>query len=173
MKLQDALGTCPAYYRPYLDTLEPEMELLPLMERQLANFPRFLQSIPEDQWGYAYAPGKWTVAEALVHVLDTERVFQYRALCFGRKDSTPLPGFDQDAYVPHSRANQRTISDVLEEYQLVRGAGLALFRTFTEEDLQWQGTASGVPMPLGTLGFIMCAHQRHHRNILRERYLGS
>jgi hypothetical protein len=172
MKLSEIReGDCPAYYRPYLQTLA-EGSLLELMKRQMGNFPEFINSIPEDLWNYRYAPEKWSVAEVLLHVLDTERVFQYRALRFGRKDFTPLPGFDQDAYVPMSQAGERNRESVVEEYKVVRESTLILFSNLPEERLFWKGSASGNPMSIGAIGFIICGHQKHHRNILRARYLG-
>ena len=164
-------GDCPAYYQTYLDTLDPETDLLQLMESQLGNFPQFIASIPAEKWEYRYAPDKWTVAEALMHVLDTERVFQYRALRLGRKDATPLPGFDQNPWVVNSRAGRRAASDVIEEYQAIRASTLWLFRYFEEADFTWKGTASGKAVSLGALGFMICGHQKHHRNVIRARYL--
>lgn len=163
---------CPAYYLPYLGLLEKEAVLLQLLERQMGNFPKFISSIPEHLWNYRYEPGKWTVAEILVHVLDTERVFQYRALRFGRKDFTTLPGFDQDAYVPQSLASDISQERLIEEYQAIRNSTLLLFRSFPEERLYWKGVASDNPISVGAMGFIICGHQKHHRNIIRERYLG-
>jgi hypothetical protein len=172
MKLSELReGDCPAYYQPYLQTLG-EATLLELMERQMGNFPEFINSIPEDLWNHRYAPDKWTVAEVLLHVLDTERVFQYRALRFGRQDFTPLPGFDQDLYVPMSQAAERTKASVVKEYRVVRESSLILFSNLPGERLFWKGTASGNPMSIGAMGFIICGHQKHHRNILRARYLG-
>lgn len=172
MKLSELKeGDCPAYYQPYLQTLG-EASLLDLMERQMGNFPEFINSIPEDKWHFRYAPEKWTVAEVLMHVLDTERVFQYRALRFGRKDFTPLPGFDQDAYVPMSQAGVRTKASVVNEYKVIRESSLLLFSNLPEERMFWKGSASENPMSIGAMGFIICGHQKHHRNILRARYLG-
>ncbi|MBC2840626.1 DinB family protein [Robiginitalea sp. SC105] len=162
---------CPAYYQGYLNTLPPDADLLTMLGRQLGNFPEFIKSIPPDLWSYRYADGKWTLAESLGHVYDTERVFQYRALRFGRKDATPLPGFEQDEWIWASPAGKWSAERHLEEYQAVRQATLSLFRDFSREDLSWKGTASGKPMSLGAIGFIICGHQRHHRNIIRERYL--
>ena len=164
-------GDCPAFYQPYLDTIG-EAVLLDLMERQMGNFPQFISSIPRDLWHHRYAEDKWSIAEVLVHILDTERVFQYRALRFGRCDSTPLPGFDQDAYVPMSLAGESDPEGIIEEYRAIRKSSLLLFKSFPEDRLHWKGTASGHPMSLGALGFIICGHQKHHRNILRSRYLG-
>ncbi|WP_273274346.1 DinB family protein, partial [Maribacter polysiphoniae] len=91
------------YYKTYLDVLG-NVELFETLGSQLNNFPQFISSIPDEKLNYAYDVGKWTISEVLVHILDTERVFQYRALRFMRGDETPLPGFDQDLYVPNSNA---------------------------------------------------------------------
>jgi hypothetical protein len=121
---------------------------------------------------FRYAPGKWSVSEVLMHILDTERIFQYRALRLGRKDDTPLPGFDQDGYVPESCADGRTLKDLISEYRVIRESSLLLFKSLPSDRLLFKGNASGQDISLGALGFIMCGHQKHHRNILRERYLG-
>jgi uncharacterized damage-inducible protein DinB len=158
------------YYRTYIEALG-EVSLLDTLRSQLINYPQFLGSIPQEKLMYKYADGKWTVAEVLVHVLDTERVFQYRALRFARKDLTPLPGFDQDNYVPHSDANSRSIESLVKEYKAIRACTISLFETFDEATLKRKGVASNSPMSVAALGFIMCGHQKHHRNIIRERYL--
>ncbi|MEX0289466.1 MAG: DinB family protein [Flavobacteriaceae bacterium] len=158
------------FSKPYIDVVG-DAELMNLMRRQRENFPQFMRSIPPDKLLYAYGEGKWTVLEVLVHIMDAERVFQYRALRFARKDATPLPGFDQDIFVPNSGANERSIEDVIAEYQAIRGATLSLFEQFDEEVFHRHGIASGGKMTVGALGFMICGHQKHHRNVLRERYL--
>lgn len=158
------------FSQPYIDVVG-DADLMELMRRQQNNFPQFIESIPESKLHYAYGEDKWTVLEVLVHILDAERVFQYRALRFARKDPTPLPGFDQDIYVPNSLAGQRTKKDIIEEYRIVRGSTIALFAPFDEEILRRAGTASNGRMTVGALGFMCCGHQKHHRNILREKYL--
>lgn len=159
------------FYKPYLDVLG-DVELFDILGRQLGNFPKFLDSIPDEKLGYAYAEGKWTIAEVLVHVLDTERVFQYRALRLMRGDKTPLPGFDQDPFVPNSNAGQRTKKSIIEEYGIIRQSTIALFSNMNQQALHEIGEVSSGPMSAGALGFIMCGHQKHHRNVIRERYLG-
>lgn len=159
-----------AYSQPYIDIVG-NAELKDLMSKQLINFPQFINSLPEEKLQFAYAEGKWTILEILVHILDAERVFQYRALRFARKDDTPLPGFDQDIYVPSSMANLRTKKDITEEYRAVRSSSIALFAPLNEEALHRFGKASGGKMTVAALGFMICGHQKHHRNIIRERYL--
>ena len=158
------------YYANYIATLG-DVELMEMLKKQLKNFPSFISSIPKDKFHYSYAEGKWTVAQVLVHILDTERVFQYRALRFARNDKTPLPGFDQDLFVAESKAENWSREEVLENYKIIRKSTIALFEKFSDEDLNKVGIASNSPMSVAALGFICCGHQRHHRNILRERYL--
>ncbi|NND79146.1 MAG: DinB family protein [Maribacter sp.] len=158
------------YYKSYIDLLG-DVELLDILTSQLRNFPQFLESLPEDKLHYAYAEGKWTIAEALIHVLDTERVFQYRALRFMRGDKTPLPGFDQDTFVPNSNADKRSKESIIEEYKAIRRSTIALYSNRKMKTLHNIGTASDSPMSVAALGFIICGHQKHHRNVIRERYL--
>ena len=158
------------YYKTYIDKIG-DADLLASMEKQLNNFPKFIASIPDDKWHYAYGEDKWTIAEALLHIIDTERIFQYRALRFSRNDESHLPGFDQDLYVPQSNANNRTKESVIKEYSAVRQSSLALFASFDDATLHRRGTASGSQMSVAALGFITLGHQRHHRDIIRERYL--
>jgi len=158
------------YYKTYIDKIG-DAALLQAMEKQLHNFPKFIASIPDEKWHYAYDEGKWTIAEALLHILDTERIFQYRALRFARNDASHLPGFDQDLFVPNSKAASRSKASIIKEYEAVRQSSLALFSSFDEAALHNKGTASGSQMSVAALGFIILGHQRHHRDIIRERYL--
>lgn len=162
---------CPEYYRPYLEGLSKSIPLLDLMQNQLANFPEFLTSIPTERWNYSYAEGKWTVMESLLHVLDTERVFQYRSLCFGRKDCAQLPGFDQDKWVIESKTSTFSPSEVIDEYRVIRQSTIALFQKFDSVDMEFVGNASNKQISLGVLGFLICGHQRHHREVIRKNYL--
>lgn len=158
------------FYQTYIDVLG-DVELMDMLRRQLKNFPKFLDSLPDEKLDYAYAEGKWTIAEALLHVLDAERVFQYRALRFMRGDKTPLPGFDQDIFVPNSNADRRTKESIIEEYKVIRRSTIALYSNMNGQSLQRKGVASDSPMSVAALGFIICGHQKHHRNVIRERYL--
>ena len=158
------------YYQTYINKLE-EADLLDTMAKQLSNFPKFIASIPADKWNYAYDEDKWTVVEALLHIIDTERIFQYRVLRFARNDNSHLPGFDQDEYVPQSGANKRSRESIIDEYQAVRRSTLALFSSLDDNTLIRKGTASGSKISVAALGFIIMGHQRHHRDIIRERYL--
>ena len=120
---------------------------------------------------YKYAKDKWSIKELLLHIIDTERVFAYRALRFAREDKTDLPGFEQDDYVITSDANTRSKASLLNEYNFQRASTIALFSSFNDSMLMKIGMAGGNPMSVRAIGFITSGHEVHHCNILRERYL--
>lgn len=159
-----------SYYHTYIKALG-EVSLMDGLINGKKEFLSLLEKIPEGKLSFAYAEGKWTLAEAIVHIMDTERVFQYRALRFARNDKTDLPGFDQDGFVPYSNAAMRTMQDMVEEYKAVRDSTLTLFKSFDVEALKRKGVASGSPMSVRAMGFIISGHQAHHVRIIRERYL--
>lgn len=158
------------YYHNYILALG-EVDLMEELENGTKDFLSLMDNVPDEKLGFSYAPGKWTLAESLVHMIDTERVFQYRALRFARNDTTNLPGFDQDAYVPNSNAGARSKSDIVEDYKAVRRSTLTLFKSFTPDMFLRKGVASGSQMSVRALGFIICGHQAHHLGIAKERYL--
>lgn len=158
------------FYHTYVMALG-NVDLLDELRNGKQVLLSLLEEIPEEKLTYAYAEGKWTLAEALVHMLDTERIFQYRALCIARNDKSEFPGFDQEAYVPVSNANNRSKKDLIDEYVAVRDSSITLFASLDEEALKRVGVASGSKMSVRALGFITSGHQAHHVRILRERYL--
>ena len=171
MKTTDLQFTKPfPFYKNYIDLVK-DVELMDMLHRQSQNFPEFMATIPQSKLDFRYAENKWTMAEVLLHIIDSERIFQYRALRFSRGDQTPLPGFEQDDYVPFSKANNRTLQSLIDEYSIVRNSTLHLFNQFDTNDLEREGIASSLDWSVGALGFVICGHQKHHRNILRERYL--
>lgn len=159
-----------SYYKGYINLVE-DTSLLTALENGRKKFKDLIAVIPDSKLNFAYASGKWTTAEALVHIIDTERIFQYRAMRFSRLDATPLPGFEQDDYVPTSNANNRTRQSLLQEFLDVRASTISLFAYLTEEQLKFVGTASNSPMSTAAAGFVACGHQEHHSKIIIERYL--
>ncbi|WP_435625586.1 DinB family protein [Flagellimonas sp.] len=158
------------YYGNYIQ-LSEDAPVLQLLEHGMKVFQDVVADIPESQMGFSYEPGKWTIAELLLHLLDAERVFQHRAFRFARNDKTALPGFEQDDYVLESRAGERSKEDIIQEYLAIRNSSIQLFGSFDEDVMQRVGTASGSPMSVRALGHVIVGHQVHHLNILHERYL--
>ncbi|MEO0525974.1 MAG: DinB family protein [Bacteroidota bacterium] len=157
------------YYGAYIQTLK-DVELIDALKEEKETFLRFVKNVPIEKLSYAYAEGKWTVAEVLMHIIDAERVFQYRALRFGRNDKTALYGFEQDDFVPESNANKRSRESIVEEFNAVRDSTITLFKSFGTAQLKRMGSASNTPMSVAALGFVIGGHQKHHLNVLVERY---
>ena len=160
------------FYATYLSVLG-DSELMDLLTLGKTDFIQFAESIPEEKLNNSYAVGKWTIAEVLLHIIDTERVFQYRALRFLRNDKTPLPGFDQDHYVACSHANTRSKESLITEFKAVREASINLFLNLNNDDLTRVGIASNIEWTVATLGFVISGHQKHHQIIVANRYLQS
>ena len=158
------------YYFQYINVLG-EATLLEELEISLHEFIRFVQNIPMDKFDYRYAEGKWTIKEIIQHVIDTERIFAYRALRISRNDTTPLPGFDENEYINNTAANARGIQDLLTEFSAVRHSNIYLFKSFSIEQLERMGIASNAGVSVRAIGFILIGHQKHHQNIFEERYL--
>lgn len=159
-----------AYYKPYID-LNNEHGLLDALRIGLAETLIFFETITKDKLEYRYEEGKWSIKEILQHIIDTERVFAYRAMRIARKDNTPLMGFDQDDYVEQSNANSRDISDLLSEYSFLRESTIHLFNGFTDIMLGNIGEASDSPLSPRAAGFIISGHEKHHCKVIKERYL--
>lgn len=160
-----------AFYAPYIALVNNEWNLVEELEVSVHNFIHFVREIPMDKYDYRYAEGKWTIKEIIQHLIDAERVFAYRALRFARRDTTELPGFDENSYAANVDANWRGLQDLLTEMALVRQCTITLFKSFTADDLIQHGIASGKSVSVRALGFIIIGHQNHHMKIFKERYL--
>ncbi|MBP4142600.1 DinB family protein [Flavobacterium sp. I-SCBP12n] len=158
------------YFFPYISVLG-DATLIEELEISLHEFIRFVQNIPMDKFDFRYAEGKWTIKEIIQHVIDTERIFAYRALRISRNDQTPLPGFDENNYVNNTQANTRSIQHLLTELSAVRHSNIYLFKSFSNEQLERTGIASNAGISVRAIGFIMIGHQKHHQRVFEERYL--
>jgi enterochelin esterase-like enzyme len=163
-------GTYMPYAQAYIDLVPSEGDPLTLLRQQPAELHRELVRLTDEQALMRYAPSKWTPKEMLLHIIDAERIFTYRALRFARGDEQSLPGFDENTFAANSEANDRSMSDLLTEYHAVRAATIALFGSFNTAQLDRLGSANGAPTSVRALLFITAGHERHHLGILRERY---
>jgi DinB superfamily len=160
------------FYAGYV-SLVPETGILPVLERQATDLRRLALSVAPDHERYAYASGKWTIREVFGHLADAERVFGYRAFCISRGDQAPLPGFDEQAYVAHSRFAEYPLADFVREFALLRETNIVVLRRLSEPAWTREGTANGSPVSVRAIAFIMTGHVRHHLRILAERYLNG
>jgi uncharacterized damage-inducible protein DinB len=159
-----------AYYNTYISKVEGD-NVSDIIAKYSGPLLQFYSSLPEEKADHAYAAGKWTVKELLLHIIDAERIFSYRALRIARKDKTPLAGFDENAYTPASKASQRSLQSLKDEFAAVRKATDLMLRTFDDEQLLQVGTASDQPVTPNAIAFIIFGHMIHHKQILEERYL--
>ena len=158
------------YVSMYIDLLPDNSRILQHLRDSLEASKQFIAAFPEDVLGTPHAPNEWTIKEILGHIIDDERIYAYRALRFARNDFTELPGFEQDEYIIPSRANERTIEDILAELTAVRAATLTLYQNLPEETLTRAGIASGNIMSVRTIAYHIAGHELHHMNSIRENY---
>lgn len=158
------------YYGNYISKV-PDGDVLALLATQIGDTLKLIESIPEARGTHRYAPDKWSIKEVLGHICDTERIMSYRALRIARADATPLPGFEQNDYVPAGAFDRRTLADLSEELAAIRQATLHLFRHLGPEALARRGTASGNPFTPRALAYVIAGHERHHVDILKTKYL--
>jgi len=154
----------------YVDGVAEHEDILTVLTGQLDRVLAWLGAQPEERGDYRYASGKWSIKEIVGHLCDTERVWAYRALRIGRGDTTPLPGFDDQSYVPEVRAGDRTLADLAAEWGAVRQATLALFRHLPAVAWERRGVASDNPVSVRALAYIIAGHVRHHLEVLEDRY---
>ncbi|MEJ7589111.1 MAG: DinB family protein [Ferruginibacter sp.] len=160
----------PGYYRAYLDQVK-EKDLTDAFTNQSQVIKSLLASISENKSMFSYAEGKWTLKEMLQHLIDTERVFCYRAMCFARKEPVTLPSFDENGYATASEANRRSWESLIEEFETLRKSTLLLFQNFTPSMLEQEGRAGINTLAVNDIGFLIVGHLNHHIRIIEERYL--
>jgi hypothetical protein len=163
----------PPYYEKYINSISDQTNVLDLLLTQQQEVVQLFARVSEGESNFAYEPGKWSIKELLGHMNDTERIMAYRALCFARGEQQPLPGFDENDYVVQSNFSERTLTDLVEEHRTIRAATLSLFKYLPERAFSKIGNANGNPMTVAALAFIIAGHERHHLNILKERYLAK
>ena len=164
----------PTEHNPYFSKyigLVPEKDAIQALESQIEDALALLRIIPESKAGHRYAPGKWSIREVVGHLIDSERVFAYRAMRFARTDTTELPGFDENVFAPAGGFDARTLADLASEWEHLRRSNILMFRGLPAEAWDRRGTANANPITVRALAYIITGHGHHHMKLLRERYL--
>ena len=163
----------PEYAEMYMKLLPDDGLVLNHLKNNFQTVKDFIHSLPPEKLLYRYAKGKWTIKEILVHIIDDERIFSYRALAFARNEKRSLPGFDQDHYAVWSGANERDLESIFKEYEAVRRATIGLFNGLTREALTRVGTGSSPELKwtVRALAYHIAGHELRHLNVIKERYL--
>jgi uncharacterized damage-inducible protein DinB len=158
------------YFAKYVE-LVASHEILNVLENQIKETAALLKGLTEDQANFRYASGKWSVKEVVGHMVDTERIMSYRALRIARGDVTPLPGFDENAYMVHSEFDARPLESLLYDFSVVRRATLNLLERLPKDAWSRTGIVSQHEITVRAIGFIIAGHELHHRNVIVERYI--
>jgi uncharacterized damage-inducible protein DinB len=164
-------GEFPPYAAMYIGLLPDDGLILIHLEENFRTTKALMRSLPAGKLLYRYAENKWTIKEVLVHIIDDERIYAYRALCFARGEQTPLPGFEQEDYALNSGANERGIDNIMEEYEAVRRSTIALFNGFSAADFTKTGVANNVRSSVRALVYHLAGHELHHISLIKSLYL--
>lgn len=158
------------YYGKYVSLVESD-DILQTLENQIAETQNLLETISEEKAAFRYAEDKWSIKELVGHIIDSERIFAYRALRIGRGDETPIEGFEQDLYVENGNFDDCYLENLAEEFAIVRQSTRLLLKNLDETAWNRRGTASDNSISVRALAYIIAGHELHHINILKERYL--
>jgi len=172
MNDQSIYQDAPSYFHYYFDLVQTNDLNYELQKNKQATID-FIQSIPLGKEDYAYQKGKWTIKEVIRHIVDTERVFAYRAFRFSRFDSTELAGFDENHYINNVKDINFDINDLLSEFVNLRSSTVNLFETMTDQMLDFKGTANNNKVSARALGFMIIGHNLHHCNFVSTHYLDN
>ncbi|HMQ46391.1 MAG TPA: DinB family protein [Saprospiraceae bacterium] len=166
-------GDYAEFYHTYVQKVPSDISIIACLEEALKKTSDWLNQLPADQWEYRYAAGKWSIKELVLHLIDAERIFAYRALRIARNDQTLLADFDENSYVPFSQADRRSPQSLIDEYMAVRSATISLFRNLPDEAWSYSGNMNHSKATTLALAYIIAGHEMHHWQIIRERYLQS
>lgn len=157
------------FYSGYINLIDTSNVIETLIQQGQEIFS-LIEILSEDEAAYRYTEGKWSVQEVLGHLIDTERIMAYRALCISRGEEKSLPGYDQDEYVKQAEFGNRSLQSMSAEYDALRNANISMFSSFNQEQINRKGTANQVKVSVRALAYIIAGHEKHHLNILEEKY---
>lgn len=157
------------YYREYTEHVT-NGTLVDIMNADRAELNALFSRLSDQEALHRYAPGKWSIKEILVHCMDTEVIFNARALMFARGEEQAIPGYDHEAFVKNSRADKKSLDDLSKSWSLLRENTLNMFGGFNDTELKRMGNANGNKMSVRSLIYIIPGHVLHHLGVIREKY---
>jgi hypothetical protein len=158
------------YFSRYIDLVKSN-DILKTLAIQIDGSLALLRSIPSSKSHYRYAPDKWSINEVIGHILDTERVFAYRAMTIARNDKASLPGFEQDDWIRGSSFDSFPLAELISEFECIRRANIYLFQHLTADAWMRRGKANNAEISVRALAYIIAGHEFHHIQILKTKYL--
>lgn len=160
----------PPFYQKYLSWVG-DGDVLTLLKKDLLETGEFLQKIPESKHNFSYRPGKWTIRQIILHLIDVERIFIYRAHRFSRNDPTELSGFDQDDYIDEFKLGPVSYDVLLKGWENLRRSSILFYEILPPDALKRTGRAMGLEFTPESIGYILVGHTKHHVSIIKEKYL--
>lgn len=164
-------GEYPEYFEKYYSNLPADANLLALLTQSNMDTIDVVTSVDEETLQFRYAEGKWSIREIIQHLMDSERVFAYRAMRIARGDKSENPGYDENEYAANSFADDRNIMDMVREFSLLRASTIELFKSLNDEALQQIGFANGYNVTPAAIGYAIAAHEMHHLKVIEQKYL--
>jgi len=161
----------PMYAEMYIKLVKKDGSLIEQLKLSLDRTKTLINNLSNEELDYRYEKNKWSIKEVLVHIIDDERIYGYRALSFARNDKTNLPGFEQEDYNLNSDTSKRTIENIMEEYEALRFSTIALFNGLSDKSLKRMGIANGNQASARALGYHILGHDLHHIKIIENLYL--
>jgi uncharacterized damage-inducible protein DinB len=159
-----------SYQKTYVNLVNGD-DLIAQLEKNKNETIALLSKLPKEKINYRYAEGKWSIPEIIVHIIDSERIFSYRMLCFSRGEKTSLPGYEENDYAAESEASSRSLENIIEEYSHVRNATISLLKSFSEKQYLRKGRANNNDSSVQILSYMLAGHEIHHMNVIKEKYL--
>jgi hypothetical protein len=169
MKKSD-INQPPCFFDTYINKVE-DIELFEALKQSITELDNLDFEALNAKADYAYAEGKWTIKDIFQHIIDTERVMNYRAMSYARNDVKQLPGFDENTYAKHVNTKKRSLKSLIAELKLVHKSSIALFKSFDKKALKRSGIMFNAEMSALAVGFVIVGHQKHHLSVIKERYL--
>ncbi|MCY7411275.1 MAG: DinB family protein [Chitinophagales bacterium] len=161
-----------SHLQKYIDLVKDDEPVKGLLASR-KEVVKLISGLSKKELKFRYEEGKWSIKEMLLHMMDTERVFAFRALQFSRNDKNELPGFEENEWAPASKADARKVKSLLKEYDAIREASIQLYSNLTDEMFLCTGIASKKLMSVRALLYVTLGHERHHLNVIKERYLNK
>ncbi|HXC05584.1 MAG TPA: DinB family protein [Bacteroidia bacterium] len=160
----------PSWYSRFFD-LVPGDDLIAALQNNKEETLQLIDSIPASAGNIAYAPGKWTLKQAFIHLCDEERYYCYKAFCYSRRSDVNLEVPMGELYTKDFNAGHRTLEDIRQEFSAVRDSTITLFSTLTPEMLDFKDFPGKEVYTARSLGWFAVGHNRHHCDFIRKNYL--
>jgi uncharacterized damage-inducible protein DinB len=157
------------FYKDYIELVGNENVIQALIQQGQQTYA-VIKRLTDEETSYRYQDDKWNVKEIIGHLVDTERIMAYRALCISRGEQNPLPGYDHEEYVQNADFSNRSLQSISTEYDALRNANISMFNSFSSDQVTRTGIANDISVSVRALAYIIAGHERHHMNVLEEKY---